>query len=434
MKLPGWLASLRDVVYSGTSGLSEPQYWLRDAFVGNESTTGAIVNERSALSTVAVGACVRVLADSVAQLPLKIQRVTNGVHQDDRGHPLWSILHDLFNPEMTAYEGKHILQSHLALQGNAYAEIERDGFGRVVGLWPLNPSKTQVIRNEQLQKVWLYELPNGEKVKFTWADPTRQPSPILHLRGLGDGLVGYSPLALLRNSIGLTIAAEEYGARLFSNSAQPRGVLQTPNKLSQAAADDLKKRWEAAHQGLSQAHRVAVLEEGLTWAQVGMNADDAQFIEARKFQTTEIARAFRVPPHMIGDLERATFSNIEHQGIAFVVHTLMPWLVCWEQAIARDLLSVKSFATHQVKFTVQGLQRGDLASRYAAYAIGRNWGWLSADDIRALEDMNPLPNGQGATYLTPLNMQDAAHAAQAGLLPVGAPKPAPEDLPTETIN
>jgi len=434
MKLPAWLASLRDVVYSGTSTLREPQYWLTDALGGPQSSTGAVVNERSALSAVAVGACVRVLADSVAQLPLKVQRVTDGVHEDDRRHPLWSILHDLFNPEMTAYEGKHIMQGHLALQGNAYAEIERDGFGRIVGLWPLNPSKTQVIRNEQLQKVWLYELPNGDKVKFTWADPSRQPAPILHLRGLGDSLVGYSPLTLLRNSIGLTIAAEEYGARLFSNSAQPRGVLQTTKTLSKPAADQLKSSWEAAHRGLDKAHRVAVLEDGVTWQQVGMNADDAQFIEARKFQTTEIARAFRVPPHMIGDLERSTFSNIEHQGISFVVHTLMPWLVCWEQAIGRDLLSAKSFATHQVRFTVQGLQRGDMASRYAAYAIGRNWGWLSADDVRALEDMNPLPDGQGSKYLSPLNMQDAALPPQPPPMPdppMSDPDADPDD---ETIN
>jgi HK97 family phage portal protein len=390
-----------------TSGLENPQQWLVDAFGSGTSTAGANVNARTALGISAVYACVRVLADSVAQLPLKLQRIEDGGRVDDRTHSLWPILHDLPNPEMTAFEFKQTMQGHLALRNNAYAEIERDGTGRVVGLWPLNPEKMQVTRDKALNKVWLYELPDGSSVKWTWSNPTRTPSPILHLRGLGDGSGGWSPLTLLRNAFGLTIAAEEYGARLFSNSARPSGVLQTPGKLSPAAAKNLKESWEAAHRGLSNAQRVAVLEEGLTWQQVGMSADDAQFLQTRKFQLNEVARAFRIPPHMIGDLERATFSNIEHQAIEFVVHTLTPWLVCWEQAIARDILSIKSFNTHQVKFNVNGLLRGDIQSRYQAYAIGRNWGWLSANKILEMEDMNGIGD-QGDTYLNPLNMKDAS--------------------------
>jgi HK97 family phage portal protein len=398
-----------------TSGLAEVDFWLKDALGVAPASAGARVTESSALGNTAVYACVRVLSDSVAQLPAKVYRHRAERGKDeDRNHPLWTILHDLPNPEMTAFELKQAMQGHLALRGNAYAEIERDGMGRVVALWPLRPDKMSVQRDEQKNKVWVYELPDGDQVKWTWTNPTRTPSPILHLRGIGcDGHEGYSPLALLREPIGLTLAAEEYGARLFSNSAQPRGVLQAPTRLSAGAAKNLKDSWEAAHKGLSQAHRVAVLEEGITWAQVGMTADDAQFLDTRKFQVSEIARAFRVPPHMIGDLERATFSNIEHQAIEFVVHTLTPWLVCWEQAIKRDLLSVKSFSTHDVKFVVNGLLRGDIASRYQAYATGRQWGWLSANDVRALEDQNPLDGDQGDMYLTPVNMADASEPLPA---------------------
>jgi HK97 family phage portal protein len=401
MKWPNWLS------FRGrSSSLSNPEQWLVDAWGGSATTSGATVNARTALGISAVYACVRVLADSVAQLPLKLQRVDGNRREDDREHSLWTVLHDLPNPEMTAFEFKQTMQGHLALRNNAYAEIERDGVGRVVGLWPLNPEKMQVVRDERLNKVWLYELPDGRTVKWTWSNPSRTPSPILHLRGLGDGSVGASPLTLLRNAFGLALAAEEYGARLFGNSARPSGVLQTAGKLSPQAAKNLKDSWEAAHRGLSNAQRVAVLEEGVTWQQVGMTAEDSQFLQTRKFQLNEVARAFRVPPHMIGDLDRATFSNIEHQAIEFVVHSLTPWLVCWEQALARDVLSVKSFTTHQVKFNVNGLLRGDIASRYQAYAVGRQWGWLSANDILSLEDMNGIGD-QGDVYLNPLNMQDA---------------------------
>jgi HK97 family phage portal protein len=404
MKWPSWLT-----FRARTSGLAEVDFWLKDALVGGAtSTTGAVVNERTAMGIPGVLACVRVLADSVAFLPLKIQKVQDGNRSDAREHPLWTVLHDLPNPEMTAFEFKQTMQGHLTLRHNAYAEIERDSVGRVVGLWPLNPCKMDVLRDEQKNKVWTYELPDGQKVKWTWRDPKRQPAPILHIRGLGDGTVGSSPLEMLRNSLGMTIAAEEYGARLFSNAAQPRGILQSPSKLSVEARRNLKSSWEAAHSGLSNAHRVAVLEEGLTWQQVGMSADDAQFLETRRFQLGELARAFRVPPHMIGDTERSTSwgTGIEQQQIGFLIFTLMPWLACWEQAIARDLLSVKTFSTHQVKFVVNGLLRGDIQSRYQAYAIGRQWGWLSANMILALEDMNGIGT-QGDVFMNPTNMQDA---------------------------
>lgn len=426
----GWFSP----VFESRRGLAEVDYWLKDALVGSTaSVTGVAVSETSALGAAAVFACVRVLAESVGQLPLKVfRRLPNGGRVVDDQHPLYPLLHELPNPELTAYEFRVALQGHLALWGNAYAEVERDGFGRITGLWPLRPDRMTVTRNEQKQRVWLYRLPDGSDVKWTWAQPTRQPAPILHLRGFGpDGFLGYSPLQLLKEPIGLTLATEEYGARLFSNSATPRGLLSSPNRLSPEAATRLKNSWEAAHRGLDRAHRVAVLEEGISWQAIGLNAEDAQFLQTRKFQLGEIARIFRIPPHFIGDLERATFSNIEQQGLEFVQHTLMPWLVCWEQACARDLLSVKGFATHQIRFVVNGLLRGDIASRYQAYAVGRQWGWLSADDIRELEDMNPLPSGQGDVYLTPLNMTSAETPPAPPAAPTGSANGQEEDRPDD---
>jgi HK97 family phage portal protein len=411
-------------VFGRRSGLlANPPSWLSDAFGAVPSTSGVVVTEQAALTCAAFYACVRVLADSVAQLPLKIQRVKDGGKVDDRAHPVWALLHDLPNPEMTAFEFKHLLQQHLAIYGNAYAEIERNQLGQPVALWPLNPTAMRVDRDLKTRnKLWLYTLPDGQVARFEWTQPTRRPSPILHLRGLGDSLAGYSPLKLLRDTIGRSLATSEYGSRLFANSAQPRGYLKVPHALAALTPEQkvkLKESWEAAHRGLANAHRVAILEHGLEWHQIGMNAEDAQFIETQKLNVTDVARAFRIPPHMIGDLERATFANIEHQAIEFVVHTLTPWLVCWEQAIARDLLSVKAFETHQVKFVVQGLLRGDIESRYRAYATGRQWGWLSANAVLALEDMNGI-GPQGDVYLTPANMLDANAAIAAAAVPDAA--------------
>jgi HK97 family phage portal protein len=394
------------------TGSAQPEEWLLDAWRGPQSRSGVTVSEQAALGHPAVYAAVRVLSESLAQLPTKVYRYrADGGKDEDRQHALWVLLHDSPNPEMTAFEFKACLMGHLALWGNAYAEVERDGLGRVVNLWPLRPDRMTVTRDDAGRRVWVYTLPTGAPAKFTWKNPSYQAPPILHLRGLSaDGHLGYSPLQLLRESIGLSLAAEQYGARIFGSAGSVRGALKTEQRLTDDVAKRIKESWEASHKGLTNAHRVAVLEQGVSWQQIGVSPEDAQMLQTRKFQVNEIARAFRVPPHMIGDLERATFSNIEHQSIDFVTHTLMPWVVAWEQAIARDLLSIRSFRTHTVKFVVNGLLRGDVKSRFEAYAIGIQHGWYSPDDVRGFEDLNPLPDGVGDTYLRPLNMVPAGQA------------------------
>lgn len=385
-----------------TTVLSDAPDWVLE-LLGTTTTanTGASITPSTALYNVAVFACVRILAETISSLPLLLyERMSGGGKRRAENHRLYSLLHDAPNPEMTRSEMWEALIGHLALRGNAYCEIEYDGGGRPRALWPLNPDHMTVLRVDG-SLIYEYQV-NGM--------PTRLPAQyIMHLRGLGsDGVMGYSPIALAREAIAIGLAAEEYGARFYANDSRPGGILTHPGKLSPAAANNLKTSWEAAHKGLSNAQRVAVLEEGVTWQQIGIAPEEAQFLETRKFQVTEIARMFRIPPHMLADLERATFSNIEHQSIEFVVHTIRPWLVRIEQRINQSLLTETERRRYFAEHLVDGLLRGDIQSRYQAYATARQNGWMSANDIRELENLNPISNGD--IYLVPLNMIPADQA------------------------
>jgi HK97 family phage portal protein len=301
---------------------------------------------------------------------------------------------------MTSMELRETLVGHLALRGNAFAEIQRDQGGRAMALWPLRPDKVEVKRvNGQLR--YIVDVPGEPVPQGLFANQ------VMHLRGLGyDGLIGYSPVAMARQAIGLALATEEFGARFFGNGAKPGGVLEHPGKLSKEAHDRLRKSWENRHQGLENAHRLAILEEGMKLHEVGIAPEEAQFLETRQFQTREIARMFRVPPHMLADLEGgASYASIEQMSLEFVIYTLTPWLVRLEQAIYRDLLTEAERRSYFARHLVAGLLRGDIKSRYEAYAQGRQNGWLSANDIRELEDMNPVEGGD--VYLVPLNMVPA---------------------------
>lgn len=347
----------------------------------------------------AVFGAVRILAESVASLPLPLyQRLANGGKERATDHPLYPILHDLPNPEMTSYQFRETLMGHAALWGNAFAEIELARGGWVRGLWPLRPDLV-IVRRINRRLVYDILMPKGPNVRLPW-------ERVMHIPAFGtDGVVGYSPIALARQAVGLALGTEEFGARFFGNGARPGVVLEHPGQLSPEAHERLKKSIETRHQGLSNAHRLMILEEGMGLNEVGIPPEDAQFLETRKFQVAEIARLYRIPPHMLADLERATFSNIEQQSLEFVIFTLHPWLVRWEQAIGRDLLTVIERPTYFAEHLVAGLLRGDTKSRYEAYSIGRQNGWLSANDIRKLENMNPVAGGD--SYLVPLNMQQA---------------------------
>lgn len=366
------------------------------------SSSGQTVNERTALQTAIVYACVRVLSETIASLPLHTYKYTTNGKDKAIDHPMYYLLHSEPNPEMTSFVFRETLMGHLLLWGNAYAQIIRDGRGRVVGLYPLLPNKMVVNRNNQGQLYYQYEKDGQTYILNRYE--------VLHIPGLGfDGLIGYSPIAMAKNAIGMAIATEEYGAKFFANGANPGGVLEHPGVVKDPAR--IRESWNAVYQGSSNAHRVAVLEEGMKFQSIGIPPEQAQFLETRKFQINEIARIFRIPPHMVGDLEKSSFSNIEQQSLEFVMYTLDPWVVRWEQAIQRALFSEREKRQYFVKFNVDGLLRGNYESRMNGYAVGRQNGWLSANDIRELENMNRVSAELGGDlYLINGNMTKLADA------------------------
>ena len=321
------------------------------------------------------------------------------------GHPLFTILHDAPNPEMTSFVFRETLMVHLLLWGNAYAQILRDRAGRVAGLYPLLPNRMSVNRDEAGRLYYTYQRVTEENPNFRrGGEVTLSSADVLHIPGLGfDGLIGYSPIAMARNAVGMTLACEEYGASFFANGARPGGVLQHPGVLKDPAK--LRESWQAVYGGSANTGKVAVLEEGMTYQQIGIPPEEAQFLETRKFQVDEIARLYRIPPHMVGDLDKSSFSNIEQQSLEFVKYTLNPWVVRWEQALQKSLLLPEERKRYFIRFNVDGLLRGDYQSRMQGYAVGRQNGWLSANDIREMEDMNPIPAEEGGdTYLINGNM------------------------------
>lgn len=387
-------------------------------FLFGPSTSGKSVNEFTAMQTTAVYACVRILSETLAALPLQLYRYTPGGKERVYDHPLYHLLHDEPNPEMTSFIFRETLMSHLLIWGNAYAQIIRDRLGRVQGLYPLRPDKMAVCRDENGQIYYIYTKNSDENpaIKPYGQVPLRKDE-VLHIPGLGfDGLVGYSPIAMARNAVGMTMACEEYGASFFANGASPSGVLEHPGVLKDPAK--VRDSWNAVYQGSANAHKVAVLEEGMKYQPIGIPPEEAQFLETRKFQLNEIARLYRIPPHMIGDLEKSSFNNIEQQSMEFVKYTLDPWVIRWEQAMQKALFLPEEKKKYFIRFNVNGLMRGDYESRMTGYSIGRQNGWLSANDIREMEDMNPVPDEEGGNlYLVNGSMtklKDAGAFAKIG--------------------
>lgn len=366
------------------------------SFLFGRTTSGKPVNERTAMQTTAVYACVRILAEAVASLPLHVYE-----YQDDGGkklvhdHPLYYLLHDEPNPEMTSFVFRETLMSHLLIWGNAYAQIIRDGAGRVLGLYPLLPDKMEVQRDDKGNIYYVYSRNSDENPMFKeYGNIKLKAEDVLHIPGLGfDGLIGYSPIAMAKNAVGMTLACEEYGASFFANGANPGGVLEHPGVLKDPSK--VRESWNSVYRGVSNAHKIAVLEEGMKYQQIGIPPEEAQFLETRKFQINEIARLYRIPPHMVGDLDKSSFSNIEQQSLEFVKYTLDPWVIRWEQSLQRSLLLPREKGKYFIKLNVDGLLRGDYQSRMNGYAVGRQNGWFSANDIREMENMNPIPDEEG---------------------------------------
>jgi HK97 family phage portal protein len=364
---------------------------LSNSFIGSNynfffgsTSSGKTVNEHTAMQTTAVYACVRILSETIASLPLHVYIHTPNGKEKALEQRLYHILHDEPNPEMTSFVFRETLMSHLLLWGNAYAQIIRDGRGNVIALYPLLPDKMKVDRTSSGELYYEYLKDSGSIFL--------RSEEVMHIPGLGfDGLVGYSPIAMAKNAVGMAIATEEYGAKLFANGANPGGVLEHPGVVKDPKR--VRDSWNAVYQGSNNAHRVAVLEEGMSFKPIGIPPEQAQFLETRKFQTEEICRIFRVPPHLVASLDKATFSNIEHQSISFVVHTIRPWLVRLEQSMNKALFSSSDKGKYFISFVADGLLRGDYASRMQGYAVGIQNGFLSPNDVRSLENLNAIEHG-----------------------------------------
>jgi HK97 family phage portal protein len=379
------------------------------------TTSGNSVTQRSSMQLTAVYCCVRVLAEGVASLPLvTYQEKKDGTKVRAVDHPLYYLLHDEPNPEMTSFSFRETLMTHLLLYGNAFAQIIRNGKGEVVALYPLMPDRMKVDRDEHGHIYYEYMKQQDEAATMKTGTVILSPEDVLHIPGLGfDGLVGYSPIAMAKNAIGMASACEEYGASFFANGASPGAVLEHPGVLKDP--EKVRTAWQEAYGGPHKANRVAVLEEGMKFTPISINPQEAQFLETRKFQIEEIARIFRVPLHLIGDLDHATFSNIEEQSLEYVQYTLQPWLIRWEQAIQRSLFTPEEKKTMFCRFNVDGLLRGNYQSRMQGYSIGIANGFMSVNDVRALEQMDLIPDEEGGnTYMvngtmTPLRNIGAAY-------------------------
>lgn len=405
------------------------------------ANSGEKVDEQSAMQISTVYACVRLLAETVAALPLHLYRYTD----DGKGkesafdHPLYRILYRQPNDEMSSFIWRETMMTHLLLWGNAYSQIIRDGRNNILGLYPLLPENVEVDRDEQGQLYYIYHAYTDEVPGEQNQDIYFRKDEILHIPGLGfNGLVGFSPIAMMKNSLGTTLAVEKYGASFFKNGAQPSGVLEHPGVLKDP--QKIRDNWTAVYGGANNAHRVAVLEEGMAYKAISLPPEDSQFLSTRQFGVEEICRIFRVPPHMVQSLEHATFSNIEHQSIDFVVHTLTPWLVRFEQAIIKDLLLEEEQDVLFPKFNVDGLLRGDYQSRMNGYATGISNGFLSPNDIHRLENMDLIPAEEGGDdyYLNGgyVKLRDAGKFAQAkqAAAEQNQPKADPEEPSEETEN
>lgn len=402
-------------------------------FVFGRANSGEQVDEKSAMQIATVYACVRLLADSVAQLPLHLFRVVGEDGQEKANdHPLYNILYRQPNPEMTDFSFKEVLMTHLLLWGNAYVQIIRDGKNNVLGLYPLLPENVEIDRDAKGNLYYIYHAYTDEVPGDNNKDIIFRRDEILHIPGLGfNGLVGFSPIAMMKNSLGTNIAVEKYGSSFFKNGAQPSGVLEHPGVLKDP--QKIRDNWSSVYGGAGNAHKVAVLEENMHYKPISLPPEDSQFLSTREFGVEEICRIFRVPPHMVQDLKRATYSNIEHQSIDFVVHTLDPWLIRIEKAIIKDVLLEEEKDEYFPKFNVDGLLRGDIESRMRAYGTGISNGFFSPNDARRKENMPLIPAEEGGDYYfvngSFVRLRDVGAAYSAA----GASQPQPKqpDTPKE---
>lgn len=407
-----------------------PSALWREGVHGYGTPTGLSITPDSAMTVTTYFAAVRFRALAVASLPkILYQRIQGGNKRRAVENPLYRILHDEPNDDMTAADLWALMDSHVNTRGNGYAEIVSDRNGEVAALYPLRPDKMQIMRADDGSLLYVYELPE----KFGQKKVSLLPEQVLHLRGLTqDGISGISQITYMRNAVGLAKATETYGSAFFGNGANPGVVLKHPQRIKDKdMLDSLRGQWEEMHSGLDNAHRVAILEEGMSVEKIGLSPEDSQFLETRTFQINEIARMTDVPPSMIFELSNMNYASMEQMTLDYVVHHLRPWLSLYEQQCNRALLlKQEKDAGYFVENLIDGLLRGDIGTRYTSYSIGKQNGWLSTNDIRRMENLNTIGT-KGDVYMVPLNM--SVQGEDGMPLPVADKSPAQPNTPARTL-
>lgn len=372
------------------------------ASFGTKTKSGAVINEESALTISALWACIRVIAWTTASLPLiTYTRLNPKGKERNPGHNNYSLLKETPNPLQTAFEFYSLMSVFQNLWGAGIAEIELNKDGKPVALWPLPPWRVKIITGSRGNLFYEVDLGTGVPRKIPYYNCVVFPSL------QSNQFEWKSPIQVHRETIGMAQALGEFGARTFGQGTNPAGVIMHPTRLKEQSEKDLRTKFKENYEGLGNSHRLMLLEEGMKFERIGLPPEDAQYLETRKFTVEEIARIYNVPLHMIQHLEKSTSwgTGIEEMTIGFVTFTLRPYLIQWEQEIKKKLFVDDKI--NFAEFLLEGLLRGKLKERYESYAIGRQWGWLSADDIREIENMNPLPNKSGEIYLIPMNMTNA---------------------------
>ena len=398
----GLLTRARDRLRAWLISDEPPESFWNWRGAGRPSLSGVTVTDDTALRVMAVLSCVKVLAESISTLPLSVfEREPNGDKRPAHDHPVTSLLHTLANEESTAQSVRETLCAHVLLRGNAYARVVRDGAGEAREIWPLTPGSVEVTRPSPSGPLAFHVSESGAPTE------TLRPDQVWRIPGLSwGGVTGLSPIALAREGVGLAIALEQNTASALRNGSRVAGVVSHPHVMDDPEFQRFKRSWDDAFSGVTNAGKTVILEQGASFEKVGMTFEDLQFLELKKFQVAEIARLFRVPLHMLFDDKAQPRANMEQASLEFVVYTLRPWLVRFEQTIARDLLLPSERRRYFAEHNVAGLLRGDFAGRMAGYAAARQWGWMSVNDVRRLENLNGV-GPQGDVYLQPLNMAPA---------------------------
>lgn len=382
---------------------------------GVEASSGVRVSRKSALAYDAVWRAVNLISTTVAKLPLIIHRRVGDGKVRATEHPAYRLLKNDPNPESTSFIFRQTMQGHVLLEGNAYAYIWREQSGKPTKLLLMDPDATYPIKINGV--LWYMTTVDGELVKI-------HPDNVLHIKGLGfDGLCGYSVLSMARESLGLGLAARKFGSTFFKNGAKSSGILMYPGRLKETAIANLRREWERHHAGTDNQHKLAILEEGVTYQPQTIPPNDAQFLETRSFSRVEVANWFSVPPHKLGDASKSSYNSLEQENQAWIDDGLDGCLCNWEGESRKKLLTEREKETdsHVVEFLREALLRANLAARGSYYRTAISGGWMNVDEARSRENMNPLPNGEGQKFFRPLNMAVVGEEE-----PADEPEPEPE--------